>query len=203
MSSISSIQGREAAVATEAAAHSASNTAKPSFTALKSPPVSTRLRPIELRDREPIRDLLRRYHDRTIFGHLAFSDQKFDRLADTVYAKSPHMVCLVAEREGQILGFSCASAGSYQLSDEGIMATCHAVIVDTDRFSDTMGGKARRAVTFLRLLKGIKAWSKTRGADHLLVHITTGTVEDGFDAEATARLLRKVGGKSIGGGYIV
>jgi hypothetical protein len=161
----------------------------------KKPPNKSKIsiRLVERTDKENIRVMLKRFHDQTIWGGHAFSDKKFNEHARAIFAKPAHMVCLVAEKDGAIVGLAWASAGSYSLSEELILATCHVIAVDRDALSPI-----QRAKTFLRLLKGIKKWSDTRGASEVLVHVTTGT-----DLKATDRLLRKAGARMIGGGYVV
>ncbi|WP_075997213.1 hypothetical protein [Salaquimonas pukyongi] len=98
------------------------------------------------------------------------------------------------------------------LSKMGLMATCHVIAIDREAVLDpgkgatpksaTMGDKMRQAKTFLRLLKALKAWAKTRGADQVLIHVTTGTKEGGFNTRTTGRLLAKAGATAIGGGYV-
>lgn len=172
-----------------------------------------KIRVFQEADKEQVRDLARRLHGKTVFGHFPFSDAKFDRHAETVLKKQLHMVCLVAEFGEEIIGFAWATTGRHTISEEGMLTTCHVIAVDLDRVGgvrkskinkgSTMGDVTRRASTFLRLLKGIKDWSKNRGAEHVLVHVTTGVVEDGANAETTGRLLRKIGAQTIGGAYLI
>ena len=83
-------------------------------------------------------------------------------------------------------------AGEYLLSEGMVCTTVHAIAVDTLRLSPL-----RRAKTFLRLIKGLRRWSKTRNSKHLLVHVTTGQ-----KLTATDRLLRAAGMRMVGGGYV-
>ena len=155
-------------------------------------------------DAEAVRALVKQHHERTIFGHLPVSERKLDQYASTILTFPPHMATLVAERDGQIVGFLWATAGTYALSDEGVMATCHLIAIDIDTLHPVA-----RARVFLSLLKALKAWSKTRGAERILVHVTTGETdkrqgtEPGFSLKATHRLLEKVGAEAIGGGYVL
>ncbi|MEW7009978.1 GNAT family N-acetyltransferase [Lentilitoribacter sp. EG35] len=151
------------------------------------------IRTIEPQDKEPARELLKAHHASTIYADYAFSDDKFETHAAAIYAYPEHMVCLVAELNGEIVGLVWASAGSYSLSDELILATCQVIAVHPTKL-----GRLKRVKTFLRLIKGVKTWSDTRGAHQVLVHVTTGT-----NLEATDRLLRRSGAKCIGGGYVV
>lgn len=204
-----------AAASSKASRKSRNSFPKPENTALRNlgPAGMVLIRVGEAADKEPVRALMKRFHGDTVFGHLPFSDAKYDRNADTVLKKPPHMVALVAEWHRpddakQIIGLAWATAGSYALSDEGVMATCHVIAIDRDAVLDpekgsTLGDKMRQAKTFLRLIKALKAWAKTRGAGQVLIHVTTGTKEGGIDARTTGRLLAKAGATAIGGGYVV
>ena len=158
---------------------------------------------------EPVRDLLKRVHAKTVFGKYPFSDKKFEKQAEAVLAKPLHMVSLVADLDGKIIGFAWATAGEHLISEEGVLTTCHVIAVEPDAAGGgkaakpAMGDMTRRATTFLRLLKGIKAWSRTRGSEHVILHVTTGNVDSGLDAERTGRLLKKIGAQRLGGGYLV
>ncbi|MEW7010035.1 hypothetical protein [Lentilitoribacter sp. EG35] len=166
------------------------------------------IRVIEPKDKEKCRELLKAHHASTAYADYAFSDDKFESHAAKIYAYPENMVCLVAERalerdqnkaepttdqETEIIGLLWASAGSYALSDELIFATCHIIAVHPVKL-----GRLSAVKTFMLLIKAVKTWSKTRGADEVLVHVTTGT-----NLKATDRLLRRSGAKTIGGGYVV
>lgn len=151
------------------------------------------IRFVEARDKEAARNLLKQLHVNSIFAEHAFSDKKFDQHAKKIFSRPKNMACLVAELDGAIVGLIWASAGSYSLSQDLVLATCHVIAIDTVRL-----GSVRRAKCFLRLIKAVQKWSKTCGAKQVLVHVTTGT-----SLTATDRLLRRSGAKIIGGGYVV
>ncbi|MGO4441072.1 hypothetical protein [Rhizobium sp. RAF56] len=73
------------------------------------------------------------------------------------------------------------------------MTTTHLIAVDSDAC-----GPFRSAKVFIKLLRGISAWSKLRGARQVLVHVTTGTA-----IKQTDRLMRAGGGACLGGSYVV
>lgn len=151
------------------------------------------LRVGEAGDKEPVREMLKRFHQTTIFGKYPFSDKKYEEHAQKTLAFPQNMVCIVAELNGAIVGLIWASAGQYSLSDELVLTTCHVIAVDQDNLKPIA-----RAKTFLRLISAVKKWSNTRGASEVLVHVTTGT-----NLKTTDRLLRRSGAKCIGGGYVV
>lgn len=155
------------------------------------------IRVIKPEDKEPARDLLKAHHASTIYAEYPFSDDKFDTHAEKIYSYPENMVCFVAELinddGNEIVGLLWASAGSYALSDALIFSTCHVVAVHPEKLS-----RLKKVKTFMRLIKAVKIWSDTRGANQVLVHVTTGT-----NIAVTDRLLRRSGAKCIGGGYVV
>jgi hypothetical protein len=144
-------------------------------------------------DREPARVLCRSMHARTIFADIAFSDAKFNRGADRVLSgEAPHTIALVAELNSRLVGAAWATAGEYFIGEGEVLATVHFIAVDTD-----FCGRLLSAKVFLRLVAGIRAWAKTRGASRLLIHVTTGE-----ELAATDRLLKAAGMNLIGGAYV-
>lgn len=155
------------------------------------------IRVIKPEDKEPARALLKAHHSSTIYSEYPFSDDKFDVHAEKIYSYPENMVCFVAELinddGNDIVGLLWASAGSYALSDALIFSTCHVVAIHPKKL-----GKLKKVKTFMRLIKAVKTWSDTRGANQVLVHVTTGT-----NIAVTDRLLRRSGARCVGGGYVV
>ncbi|PST63393.1 hypothetical protein C9E91_08420 [Rhizobium sp. SEMIA4064] len=73
------------------------------------------------------------------------------------------------------------------------MTTTHLIGVDTE-----FCGPFRSAKVSVKLLRGVAAWSKARGARQILVHVSTG-----YALKQTDRLIRAGGGICIGGSYLV
>ncbi len=144
-------------------------------------------------DREPLRALSRAAHQRTVFGGIAFSDAKFDKAFDKVLENPKHSVCLLALSHDKIVGALWASTGTFFIGEDELFTTVHMLAVDPETQKPFM-----RAKTFLRLVKAIRQWSKSRGAKHVLVHVTTGT-----DLKASDKMLRAAGGKCFGGAYVL
>jgi hypothetical protein len=105
----------------------------------------------------------------------------------------PHQCLIVAECNGRVVGLASFSAGEYVLGEGGVMTTVHLIAVDVD-----LCGPFLSAKVFIKLLRGIAAWSKTRGARQILVHVTMGS-----GIKQTDRLLRAGGAVCIGGNYVV
>lgn len=136
--------------------------------------------------------MFRRTHEKTPFAVFPFSDEKYNyqwMLASEVGA---HKVSLVAERDSLVVGVLWASCGRYFVSEEGLMTTVHGIVLD----NDLLGGFGRVRV-FRRLVKSVQKWSASRGSHFVLI-----SNSNGFSAKTTDRLLRGIGGKTIGGSYV-
>ncbi len=151
-----------------------------------------KIRYAEAVDKEPARRLLNQFHGDTIFSHLPFSDKKFERYAETILSKPAHTVCFVAEFEGELVGLIWATAGTYVLSDEGIVTTVHILAIDIERLSEIWRVKALGA-----LLRAVKNCSISQNSIGLLVHVTTG-----INTMSADHLFKAFGAKIIGGNYL-
>ncbi len=139
-----------------------------------------------------LRQLVRRQHQRTIFADIPFSEAKLEALVQKARHPMPNQCLIVAEARGQIVGAAWCSAGEYLIGEGTLMTTVHLLAVDTERCGSYLSAKV-----FLRLLQGVRLWSDSIKATHVLVHVTTGTA-----IKATDRLMRATGAKFIGGGYV-
>ena len=137
--------------------------------------------------------LLRKQHARTVFADIPISDRKLAMFEGDARNPQPHQCLLVAECQARVVGLTWVTAGDYVLGEGCSMTTVHLLAVDTDHC-----GPFRSAKVFIKLLRGITAWSKTRGARQILIHVTTGTA-----IKQTDRLLRAGGGVCLGGSYVV
>ena len=146
----------------------------------------------EEKDSPDLRQLVRRQHQRTIFADIPFSEVKLEALVQKARHPMPNQCLIVAEARGQIVGAAWCSAGEYLIGEGALMTTVHLLAVDAERCGSYLSAKV-----FLRLLRGVRLWSDSIKATHVLVHVTTGTA-----IKATDRLLRAAGAKFIGGGYV-
>lgn len=147
----------------------------------------------ETGDREALRDICRRMHERSIFAFIRFSAAKFDRNFDRILGQSANSVLVAAECGGRVVGGMWASAGEYYAGEGSALTTVHVLAVDPDGI-----GPLRRARCFLRLVAAAKAWGRSRMAETVLVHVTTGR-----KLRSTDKLLRAAGARAIGGGYML
>ncbi len=147
----------------------------------------------EEKDWPDLRQLVRRQHQRTIFADIPFSEVKLEALVQKARHPMPNQCLIVAEARGRIVGAAWCSAGEYLIGEGALMTTVHLLAVDAERCGPYLSAKV-----FLRLLRGVRLWSDSIKATHVLVHVTTGTA-----IKATDRLLRATGAKFIGGGYVL
>ena len=82
---------------------------------------------------------------------------------------------------------SCFTTG--EAWDHYYTGNGHSVYVDAANYM----AHSRRAKTFLRLIAGLRKWTETRNARHILIHPT------GRDLAATDKLLRAAGMECVGG----
>ncbi|MEP4111846.1 MAG: GNAT family N-acetyltransferase, partial [Sneathiella sp.] len=96
-------------------------------------------------------------------------------------------VILIAEQEGEAIGFLTAWAGRHYLSKTDVAATVTAFFV----LPEKRGGFAA-----LKLIDGFRQWAKNRDAKSIHIHVTSG-----IRIRETDRFLRKIGFRSMGGNY--
>ena len=162
--------------------------------ALKKPKKSlVQIRLPQEGDWEAIRRIVRQNHARTVFSNIAFSERKYDALEKAARSPAAHQCLIVAEVRGAAAGVAWFSAGEYILGDDGVMTTTHLLAIDTETC-----GAYTSAKVFMRLVRGIVAWSQSIGSGEVLLHVTTGQ-----HARSADRLLHAGGAQCLGGTYIV
>ncbi|TIX89175.1 hypothetical protein [Rhizobium sp. P44RR-XXIV] len=144
-------------------------------------------------DWRALHELVRKVHERTVFSNVPFSDRKYALIEAQARNPQPHQCLLVAEIDGRVVGLAWFSAGEYLLGEGTVLTTTHLLGVDSEYC-----GPFRAAKVFVKLLRGVAAWSKTRAAHQILVHVTSG-----YALKQTDRLIRAGGGICIGGSYVV
>jgi hypothetical protein len=153
---------------------------------------SIQLRLPQQADHGRLRQLCRDQHVRSAFAGIPFSDDKFDRAFAQVLAGPHHVLGLVAEGHGHIVGALWASSGEYFIGEGARLATIHMIAIEARE------PPIRRARVFMRLVAGVRIWAQKSGAADVLVHVTTGT-----DSAAAGRLLRAIGGNALGGSFLL
>ncbi len=140
-----------------------------------------------------LREIVRQLHARTVFADLPLSETKLDGLERHARSPKPHECLIVAVAKGVPVGLAWFTAGEYLICDDALMTTVHLIAVDAEKCGPFLSARV-----FNKLVRGIVQWSRTRGSDHVLIHVTTGAA-----IKTTDRLLRAGGARCIGGGYAI
>ncbi len=151
-----------------------------------------RVRLLEERDTEVVRDIIKQHHATTVFRDQAFSDWKLNEHFNTILSRPPRMVCPIAVLDGKPVGVAWAIADSYMLTDGPLFVTVHVIAVDLNL------PPVRRAKVFLGLVAAVRQWAASLNASHSFIHVTTGS-----NIKATDRLMKAAGAKFVGGAYVV
>lgn len=152
-----------------------------------------RVRFVEARDTEAVRNILRQQHATSEFRDQPFSDWKFNQNMSQLLSRPPRTAGLVVEWHGEVVGLAWATADSYILSDGPLFVTVQVIAVNLNDI-----GPVRRAKTFLALVAAIKQWADSYNASHSFINLNTGS-----HIKATDRLMRAAGAKYVGGAYLV
>ncbi|QRY70594.1 hypothetical protein JVX98_31655 (plasmid) [Ensifer sp. PDNC004] len=150
-----------------------------------------RVRLLEERDTEAVRDIIKQHHSTTVFRDQTFSDWKLNEHFNTILSRPPRMVCPVAILDGRPIGVAWAIADSYMLTDGPLFVTVHVIAVDLT------ASPVRRAKVFLALVAAVRHWAATLNASHSFIHVTTGS-----NIKATDRLMKAAGAEYVGGAYV-
>ncbi len=126
------------------------------------------------------------------FRAARFSKAKFVSVAERAAADTSRHGVLIASLSGYPIGFSYCNVGE-PLVGTGLLITTVQVLYVSKSTRDTLlGGKAANA-----LLNGAFNWSKSRRAEEMFVHTTSG-----IKAEVNDRFLRRRGFRVVGGSYV-
>ncbi|MBY3314678.1 hypothetical protein [Rhizobium laguerreae] len=151
-----------------------------------------KVRLLESRDTDAVREILKQHHATTVFREQTFSDWKLNEHFKTVLSRPPRMLAPITEVDGRAAGVAWAVADSYMLSDGPLFVTVHVIAVDLTL------GPVRRAKIFLSLVSAIRQWAFSLNASHTFIHVTTGS-----NLEATDRLMKAAGAAFVGGAYVL
>lgn len=151
-----------------------------------------RVRLLEERDTEVVRDIIKQHHATTVFRDQAFSNWKLNEHFSLILSRPPRMVCPVVTLDGKPIGVAWAIGDSYMLSDGPLFVTVHVIAVDLNLPA------IRRAKAFLALVAAIRQWAASLNASHSFIHVTTGS-----NLDATDRLMKAAGGRVVGSAYVV
>ncbi|MCV0424593.1 MAG: GNAT family N-acetyltransferase [Roseibium sp.] len=138
-----------------------------------------------------LRPLSQAFHSESRYSSVPYSFEKRDKLFQRAIDEPKYTGLLIAESGGKPVGFLFCTVGEYIVGTGNLFTTIHSFYVDQTLRGSLAGGR-----TAARLLQGVIKWSKVRGVDEILAHVTSG-----FDLKRIDRFFRHAGFKTIGGNY--
>lgn len=142
-------------------------------------------------DREDGCELARSVHEEGIFASIPFSEAKFYKYFDNTIEEPDKFLALKATLDDKLVGFAYCYVGGYFIGSDATVVTVNTICVDKSVRSGILGGKVA-----VRLVRGIEVWAKSRGAQLILYHVTSGRGVSGID-----KFFRKMGMTTLGGNY--
>ena len=140
-----------------------------------------------------LRDLAEEALAESRFRAADFSIEKFTKAAKRAAADTSRHGVLIATRSDCPIGFAYCNIGEPLVGTGLLIATVQVLYVGKTTRDTLLGGKAANA-----LLNGVLSWSKSRRAEELLIHTTSG-----IKADVNDRFLRRRGFQVIGGSYVI
>jgi len=136
-------------------------------------------------------DLAREAHSESRFGYIPFSVDKVRKIALGAFKDTKRHAVMLASRGEVPVGFAYCSVGEYHIGEGVLLTTIHNMNVSRSIRSSLSGGRVA-----LGLFKGIETWSKARGAQEILFHVTSDV-----SLARSHKLAKRIGYKFIGGSY--
>lgn len=145
-----------------------------------------RVRPFEMLDYEQTLMLARMMHEESTFSIHPFNEQAVQQLADACVS-NPDMVALLAERDGEIVGFIVGFALEHFFSDARFASDLALYVHPAHRGSTAA----------IRLMANFEAWSRSRNCVELRMGAATG-----ITPEKTDRFYQGLGYSITGTQYV-
>lgn len=136
-------------------------------------------------------DLAKEAHSESRFGYIPFSGDKVRKIALGAFKDTKRHAAMLAFKGDVPVGFAYCSVGEYHIGQGVLLTTIHNMNVSRSIRSTLSGGRVA-----LGLFKGIETWSKARGAQEILFHVTSDV-----DLARSHKLAKRIGYKFIGGSY--
>ncbi|WP_306046603.1 hypothetical protein [Nioella sp. MMSF_3534] len=131
-------------------------------------------------------------HQESLFSEYRFSGAKVENAIKHALDNPLTHGILIAKKGDRIVGVLYCTVGDYFLSTNASMTTIRAFYVRKDERQSLGGGRAS-----LGLLSGVESWSRARGIDRILFHVTSGV-----NLHTTHRLAGRAGFQMLGGNYV-
>lgn len=133
----------------------------------------------------------REFHRESRYRHIPFSEAKLLRVYGRLVTRSDTTLGVLVERGDAVVGVMLAEVGEYFLGTGSQIATNQVLYVSGRIRGTALGGRV--AVKLMRLFI---EWAKSRGADEINVHATSG-----IEPERTDKFLKRLGLQPYGGSY--
>ncbi len=125
----------------------------------------------QLEEVDALLPLIAEGHAEGPFGRYAFSEKKARRRVLGVLENRDRRAGFYVTYRGRVVGLADVAVGPHYLSDDGLVATCLALLVAADIRKSLLGVRAAA-----HLMRAIKSWARAKGANMLTIHGTGGSV---------------------------
>ncbi|WP_068089272.1 hypothetical protein [Polycladidibacter stylochi] len=125
-------------------------------------------------------------------GYIPFSEQKVRKIVEQAVKRPDRFAIMLAYLGERPVGLLYCGVGEYHIGENVLLATIYNINVLREIRASIGGGRAA-----LGLLRGASMWAKARGAQELLLHVTSDV-----ELPRLHKLSKKTGFKFIGGSYV-
>ncbi|NRA89019.1 MAG: GNAT family N-acetyltransferase [Rhizobiales bacterium] len=139
-----------------------------------------------------LRDIMLEFHSECRYSHLPFSEEKFIRIYTKAINNLNDTIFLYIQRDGKTVGALNAGVGDYYLGVGGRMVTVYGIYVSKRIRGSFLGGKVG-----LKLIRAISDWAKSKDAEEIHIHTTSG-----IETMRTDKLLTRIGFSAMGANYV-
>ena len=131
-------------------------------------------------------------HGESRFGYIPFCAEKTRKVARRALDDPKRHGVMLAFKKDEPIGILYCSIGEYHIGTDVLLTTIHNVNVLKSVRETLAGGRAA-----VGQFNGARSWSKARGAQEILLHVTSGVGLAG-----THRFAKKMGFEFVGGSYV-
>lgn len=142
-------------------------------------------------DLDKVYPLMVELHESSRFHSIPLSREKCNRFAGRAFEYPDWHALVLAEIDDEPIGFIFCSLSEFLVGTDALLTSVMAFYVGQRHRSTMIGGKAA-----IRLLSTVIEWSKIRGSQEVMIHVTSG-----IDIQRTDRFLRRANFKVIGANY--
>ena len=142
-------------------------------------------------DLEYLRPVSVEFHNEARFSDIPYSHKKRDDLFLNAIENPKAYALVIAELNGEPVGFAFCTAGEYFVGYGDLITTVTGFYVRKKYRNTLAGGKAA-----IRMLAGVVKWSEVRNVREVMVHATSG-----IDLRRTDRFFRRAKFHVVGATY--